>query len=303
MLENGPKFRNPKEELFAYWNQYPVVIASQSEYRKSQLGLKGFKEVEQSIPVPESVEDTRAQELNLSQGIPSHYASKGHDVVRHIAGAKVQYVINNQTIRSDAIVLAFDTAPLLWYYDATEEKFVFEHMEKPKTIEDGKRMIARTIAVTASGCQVREKRIIEMQSQFAALPKDIRDETIANLAATLDIGTIEIVSAAAGSFPNNRSRILGFSEEVSLFSQAIYAMRNDNYALDILSDKVIALMGDRVTKISGGIDYSDSEIRDLLQISELKINILEGTTTGTDHYEGLSEIALTILLANARANI
>lgn len=301
MIESGPKFHSPTEELFAYWNKHPVVLASQSDYRKSQLESLGFSDVVKSIPVPETVEADYAEELNTVQGIASYYADDGRDVVRHIAGAKVHYILEHQTVDKAAIVLAFDTAPLLWRYDASEEKMVFEHLEKPKNPEDGQKLIAHVIAVTAEGCRLRAQRLSEMEAQFAALPAEQRDETIANLSAVLDMGTIEIASAAAGSFPNNRARVLGFSEEVSLFSQAIYDMRNDAYALEILSDKVIAIMGDRVSNISGGIDYTDSNIQDLLQISELKISILKDTLTGQDHYQGLSRAAFVQLLAHARA--
>ena len=78
-------------------------------------------------------------------------------------------------------------------------------------------------------------------------------------------------------------------------------MKNDDYALEILGDKVAELIGDRITKISGGIDYTDMAIRDLLKLSELKIEILENTITGTEHYLGLSQPSFLMLLASARS--
>jgi Maf-like protein len=302
MNEGGPKFHTPTEEILAYWNKYPVVLASQSDFRKSQLESLGFSDVSKSERIPVAIEADRSKELDASQGIPSYYADDGRDIVRHIAGAKVQYILDHQTINSEAIVLGFDTAPLIWHYDAEEDDFDFEHLEKPNTTEEGRRLIQWVIAITAKGCHVREERIKRLQTQFASLPEDMAQSTIKNLTATLDIGTISVESAAAGSFPNNRSQVLGFSEEISLFSQTINEMRNDSYALEILGDKVAEIIGDRVTQISGGIDYTDSAIRDLLKLSELKIEILENTITGTDHYLGFSQTAFILLLAHARAD-
>ena len=301
MYEGEQKFHTSAEELVAYWNKYPIVLASQSDFRKAQLESLGFNEVLKSEPTPETIETSYAEELNKSQGISSYYAEDGRDIVRHIAGAKVTYILEHQTIDGEAVVLTFDTAPLIWHYSAGEDTVSFEHLEKPKTIEDGKRLISRVIKMTAEGCKVREERIKKIQNQFASLPDDIKHSTITNLTAVLDIGTISIVSGAAGSFPNNREKVLGFSDEVSLFSQTIHEMRNDDYALDILSDKVAELMGDRINQISGGIDYTDMAIRDLLKISELKIEILENTITGSEHYLGLSQPSFLMLLASARS--
>lgn len=301
MYEGGPKFHTPTEELLAYWNKHPIVLASQSDFRKAQLESLGFNEVLKSEPTPETIETNYAEELNKSQGISSYYAEDGRDIVRHIAGAKVTYILDHQTIDPQAIILAFDTAPLIWLHNLEDDDFSFEHLEKPNTVEEGKQLINRVIKMTAEGCKVREERITKLQNQFASLPSDIQHSTITNLTAVLDIGTISIVSGAAGSFPNNREQVLGFSDEVSLFSQTINEMRNDDYALDILSDKVAELMGERITKISGGIDYTDMAIRDLLKISELKIEILENTITGTGHYLGLSQPSFLMLLASARS--
>lgn len=302
MHEGGPKFHTPTEEILAYWNKYPVVLASQSDFRKSQLESLGFSDVSKSERIPVAVEADRSKELDASQGIPSYYADDGRDIVRHIAGAKVQHILDHQTINPESIVIGFDTAPLIWHYDTEEDDFDFEHLEKPTTIEEGRRLIQWVISITAKGCRVREERIKRLQTQFASLPEDMVQSTIKNLTATLDIGTISVESAAAGSFPNNRSKVLGFSEEISLFSQTINEMKNDSYALEILGDKVAEIMGDRVTQISGGIDYTDLAIRDLLKLSELKIEILENTITGTDHYLGFSQTAFILLLAHARAD-
>ena len=301
MYEGGPKFHTKAEELLAYWNKYPIILASQSDFRKTQLESLGFLNTAKSEPIPETVETSIAYDLNQSQGIPSYYANNGHDVVRHIAGAKVHYVLDHQTVDPEAIVLAFDTAPLIWQTNAQEDGYSFEHLEKPKTSAEGKNLIKRVIRITADGCKLREKRIADMQLEFASLPADIRDSTIKELTAVLDIGTISIVSAAAGSFPNNRLKVLGFSDKISLFSQAINVMKHDDYALDILSDKVVELMRGNSNQMSGGIDYTDIAIRDLLKISELKIDVMEDTITGTEHYLGLSYQSLLILLAHAKS--
>ncbi len=300
MPESGPKFHTPVEELLAFWHQHPVVLASQSDFRKSQLESLGFADVSKSGLIPERLETDYAAELNEIQGIASYYADDGHDIVRHIAGAKVQYVLDHEPVDPNAIVLAFDTAPLIWRHDTATDDYAFEHLEKPKNTEDGQRLIHRIITTTALGCRIREEKIARLQQQFATVPAELRDETIANLTAVLDIGTISVVSAAAGSFPQARGRVLGFAEDVSLFSEAIYSMRHDDYALEILGNKVCEIMGNRVTQISGGIDFSDGAIQDLLKLSELKVNILQGSITGTDHYLGLSKMAFVMLLAHAR---
>lgn len=105
MNESGPKFRNREEEILAYWNKYPVVLASQSDYRKSQIESLGFANITKSIAIPDEIETSQASNLNQAQGIPSYYANDGRDVVRHIAGAKVQYILDHQDIESSAIVL------------------------------------------------------------------------------------------------------------------------------------------------------------------------------------------------------
>jgi len=301
MFEADPHIRTKEQELIAFWCNHPVVLASQSDFRKQQLEALGFTNVTASMPIPESVETTRAEDLNASQGIPSHYATDGRDVVRHIAGSKVHHVLKHQKVDSEAIILAFDTAPLIWKFDEEKDDYVFEHLEKPKEVAEGRALITHIITVTAAGCLLRQKRIAEYQKEFAQLPPDIRDTTITNLTAVLDIGTISIASAVAGSFPTNRNRVLGFADDIPLFSHTINEMANDPQALEQLADKITELMGDRVTQISGGIDYTDNYIRDLLHIEELKLNFQEGTTVGSNHYLGLSLPNLLVLLATARA--
>lgn len=300
MHEASPNIRTKEQELISFWSKYPVVLASQSDFRKHQLIELGFSQVTASASIPESIETTQAKDLNESQGIPSYYADDGRDVVRHIAGSKVRYVLDHQQVGPEAIILAFDTAPLIWCFDKEKDEYTFEHLEKPKGLEEGRILIQHIITKTAVGCLLRQKRIAEYQKQFADLPSDVKETTITNLTAVLDIGTISIVSAASGSFPSNRNQVLGFSDEVSLFSHTIDEMANDPQALEVLGDKIAALMSERVTQISGGIDYTDNFIRDLLNIEELKLNIQEGTTVGINHYLGLSLTSLLILLAYAR---
>lgn len=177
-------------------------------------------------------------------------------------------------------------------------------MEKPRTKEEGQKLISKIINETANGCRHRAQKIALWQKQFASLPEDVRNETIATLTAGLKVGTITISNAAAGSFPYNRSEIIGLCEDISIFSEAINSMKDDVHALEVLSDKIVTCMGDRICTISGGIDYSDPYIQDLLQLSEVGTSALEleKEPVGIDHYRGISKTALIKLIAQAKTN-
>jgi hypothetical protein len=300
MNEDIPQFRSYQEEVLARWTNKPIIIASQSELKKQQLSDFGFEDIATSIAIPESVEQNLAHELNEIGGIKSYLAEQGEDIARHIAGAKVRYVIEHSPVPEDATVLGFDTAPVLWSRTDEFGDDTPEHLEKPLTVEAGRKMIHDIINKTAQGCIIRRKRIASYSTQYLS-PEDAQ-MVITNFSAVLRPGTISIISAVAGSFPHNRQQIIGVANEASLYSTAIDEVCDDPYGIEVLADKVADLMGERIVKISGAIDYSDNYIADLLKLKELKIEIMEDTVVGLNHYQGFSQQSLVLLLAHAEAS-
>lgn len=297
-MESSPKHSSHENALLERWKRVPIIVVSQSKFRISQLEKIGFTNISTSASIPADVEVETAITLNNTGGIKSYYSSDGHDVTRYVAGAKVQYILDNEDVPHDAVILGFDTAPVVWKYDLETEEDSFLHLEKPQSSEELCEMILSTVMATAVGCSERKKRLEEF-APIASLQDNVEDQEMVmnNYQAFIKPGSISIVSSVAGSFPQNRT-VRGFSDEVQLFSRAIDAMRHDQQALELLSEKIFEIMRESGMSISGGIDFSDVYIQDLLKLEELKPEFQEGTTVGLDLYLGFPKKAFITLLAS-----
>jgi len=297
-MESSPEHSSYENALLERWKHVPIIVASQSKFRISQLEKIGFTDITTRASIPEDVEVETALALNNTGGIKSYYSSDGHDVTRYVAGAKVQYILNNENVPHDAVILGFDTAPVVWKSDLETEEDSFLHLEKPQSLEELREMILSTVMTTAVGCIERKKCLREFAT-IASFQDNEEDQKMVmkNYQAFIKPGSISIVSSVAGSFPQNRT-VRGFSDEVQLFSNAIDDMCLDHQALELLSEKIFEIMSERGMSISGGIDFSDVYIQDLLKLEELKPEFQEGTTVDLDLYLGFPKKAFVTLLAS-----
>jgi hypothetical protein len=155
----------------------------------------------------------------------------------------------------------------------------------------------------SEGCIEHKKKI----EKFKKIQEQIggTDEDIATALAGHELGTrrgkIYINTGVALTTPNEHDTIHRFTEEVQLYSEAIAATAGNEQALEHLVDQVVEHMGDSITEVSGGIDYADSYIRDVLQIREITFKDI---ASEENIYKGFPAQALTATLRmRARRNL
>lgn len=301
-LENTPNHTPHIEEVLSKWKKTPIILASGSIHRKQQLEMLGFSDVTNSEYIPDEVEIRTASALNVQGGIPSFLNQTGSDIARHIAGAKVEYVLNQGNILPEAVVIGFDIAPVIWTTNMDTGKLSFEHLEKPVDHEASQLLIEKVIHTTAEGCVLREQKIKDFLSTIGT-NHTIEDKTmmVKNYSATVRTGTITIISATAGSFPGNDRQIVAVADTIHLFSHTIDSHKLNKDALTQIARAVFTEMGNTALTISGGIDYTNEKIKDILQLEEIHF-FEDDSDTDISSYQSFSERSLTQLLLLAELN-
>jgi len=284
------------ERQIKEWKQSPTILASGSKFRLDQLEDYGFDDVTPAADISESVEIEAADRMEQDGAPKTHFDGDGRNFSEHIAVAKVQHVIEAQAPDPDTVIIGFDTTAVL-YDQPTDELCmgVPVSAEKYDTAEIARAGILQQFTILSEGCIEHTKKM----EQYAQIQEQIggTDEDIATALAGHELGTrrgkIYINTGVAVTTPNTHDTINRFTEEIQLYSEAIAATTGNKQALEHLVDQVLEHMGDSVTEISGGIDYADSYIRDILQIREITFS---DDATEEHVYKGFPTQALTATL-------
>ena len=255
------------------WKRGHTILASSSEFRKERLKEFGFTDVETTTNIPETIEIELAHDMELQSGAPkTHRDSDGRHFSEHIAAAKVRHTLDTENIDSDALVVGFDTTAVV-YSDTAEGQMVGIPVsaEKYETILETKKAILERFLTLYDGIKVQQKRLagfLEIQKLIGSSDEDIKT-TMEEHSAGIRFGNIYINTGVAIAFPDEHNSIHRFSEEVRLFSHAIAETEGNSQALEKLIALIIESQGeDKTLSISGGIDYADSYVRDILKIEE-----------------------------------
>jgi len=292
------------ERQIKEWKQSPTILASGSKFRLEQLEDYGFDDVTPAADISESVEIKAADKMKSGGALKTHFDGDGRNFSEHIAAAKVQHVIEAQAPNPDTVIIGFDTTAVL-YDQPTDEQYmgVPVSAEKYETVEAARAGILRQFLILSEGCIEHKKKIEKLKKTQEQIGGT--DEDIATALAGHELGTrrgkIYINTGVALTTPNTHDTINRFTEEIQLYSEAIAATAGNEQALEHLVDQVLEHMGDSITEISGGINYADSYIRDILQIREITFKDI---ASEENIYKGFPAQALTATLRmRARRNL
>lgn len=291
--------KSPAEQLVKQWEQGPTILASTSTFRAQKLAEMGFTDISLATDIPENIETELAQTLNQdSESIRTHYDSDGQNHSEHIAAAKVNEVLKHEEIDPAAIVIAADTTAVI-YDKATETQFmgVPKSAEKYEHIETAKADMVRRFKILAEGMQELSEKIAQfkrIQESLGGTAAEIED-ALAYHTVGIRRGAIYINTGVAIAFPQAHDQIHRFTEEVKLYASAIAETDGNEQALEKLAELIIATQGpEKTLSISGGIDYADSYVRDILDLHEATF---PGQPTADESlYRGFAPRAITTLL-------
>jgi len=282
------------------WKKSPVVVASGSTLRKNRLEEFGFQNVTAADSIPDALETHVASILSEHDGAPgTHWDKDGARMSEFIAAAKVDYVLKHQPVEPEAMVVGFDTTAVI-YDSASLEKImgVPRSNEKFSTWEEAQVGITEQFMSVAAGCRHLQQKRAEFEqslSQHDWSEEDI-EMTLNGYTMGLRQGYIHINTGVAAAFAHEHTDtdpIQRWTQEIKLFSRSLYAARENPQAVEKLVELVMETLGEKVLQISGGVDYADSHVRDILQLTEKS---LADATAQEEVYKGFSEAALTVLL-------
>lgn len=277
-----------------------MVLASGSTLRMARLREFGFQNVTAADLIPDALEAHAASILSEHDGAPeTHWDKDGARMSEFIAAAKVDYVLKHQPIEPETIVFGFDTTAVI-YGSASPEKIMGtpRSHEKFSTWKEARVGITEQFMRVAAGCRHLQQKRAEFKqslSQHDWSEEDI-EMTLDGYATGLRQGYIHINTGVAAAFANEHrdtDPIHRWTHEIKLFSQSLYTARENPHAVEKLVELVMETLGDKVLQISGGVDYADSHVRDILQLTEK--SLADGQAQ-EEVYKGFSEEALTILL-------
>ena len=280
------------------WKRGPVILASGSTFRLDRLQDEGFIDVTPAESIPEIVETDRAAAMAALDGAPqTHHDSDGRNFSEHIAAEKVQYVLDTVETAPNALVVGFDTTSVM-YDQPTDEHLmgIPTSAEKYTSLEDARLGMLQQFKLVAAGITERQIQLAhfrEIQERIGGSVQDI-DDTVNAHAVGMRRGTIFVITGVAVVFPHEPDSICRFSEEIRLYSIAIAESEENEPALEKLVDLIIETQGEQKTlSISGGIDYADSYVRDILKVQE---ESLFETTSDERLYRGFAPKALETIL-------
>lgn len=275
--------QKPEPEFLRDWLAGPVVLASSSEVRRNQLESLGFKKEKISLaPVPDNAE-REALEDYQKKFTGNHFAPFRTDDTKMIAAAKVNYVLSHGDVPADALVVAADTVPH-YFKDGGPDGYLAEVMHKPKDREDAKRQIKEAFS------EIIKQYLVFREAHEGVRKAGAHKPNIDSLAERLKLGwkdiQIEVSTGIAVCLPKEID-IEMFNEEVAVLPERLYKLVEDclvgvdrhfsepeikttlvevDLELDKLIDRLLEISGDRVTHVSGGIPWSDSAVREFMQV-------------------------------------
>lgn len=295
------KFTNPDNkdsiaQQVEAWKTGPTILASSSSFRQDRLIEAGFTDVNLADPIPDWVEANAAALLKEQGLAPTAYDSDGKNFGEIMASAKILYVLENQVVPGDALITAFDTVPVI--YDTLTETQPMGSpttQEKFPSFESARVGILEQLKTLANGTIELKNKLAEIEAFGIAENWSTEDIEVSKMSRLigLRLGKIYILTSVAVCVPERRDLIGTHTQEVQLVSDTLFEVGENDDALEKLADLLIETQGDKTLKISGGINYADNHVRDILKLKEVT---LTPDTASEDIYHGFSLDALTIAL-------
>ncbi len=284
------------EEKVARLKERPIVLASTSKYRAEGLRQIGFKNVYTFGDIPDNLETNLQNELG-TENFDSWDDPRQAGMPERIAEAKVREALTllKPEETSVATVCAFDTmpsfarskfdpsVPLDHKVHTAGKIFAWEHLVKPKSIEEAKekmkevfKTLRRDYAI-AQGAPTREDvvnqyvDVMAYRSEKEGWNNESERIKIENQARRFHFYSMLLVNTGfAVKFPDSDTIHSG-SSRVYLELGAVLESKDDA-ELDVLIDQIVEVMETKdigVLKIGGGINYVNPEVRALLKIREV----------------------------------
>jgi len=284
-----------EDEVVARLEQFkhtPVYFASGSERKAHILRNSGIFSEVFLVSAPGAVDrEPFDHQRFLDTYEDDFFAHFKTEAPSAVAKGKLESIIEAGQVSDDVFLLAADTMPQ--FFPDTDEPgndlnkpMEAISMERPKTIEEAKRQMLYVFKSI-----IRDYVDFRNLLHFQAEDMIRRDQPEDKIKRTLDImwcgrlsSCVKVNTGIAIRFPQAKN-ISTFSEEINIYPQALYdiveqeldgdygALSEDNDVRieapiqkteDLVAkkiDELIALQGEKVLQVSGGIDYSDPKVR------------------------------------------
>lgn len=268
--------------LVESWHNRQVFLASNSSYRKKAIENLGFKNI-QALSVPDDVENKKTEDINTNESKHGGFFDPYKiEIPLRIAREKVDYILKHNNVPSAAMVVALDTLPMFFPYNDIETKkepmstmWSAKHLSKPKDENSARSAMKEMFENILLGY----KRSKELLSHLSA-EMDEKQQKIVSSALGMGYLPVLVVinTGIAVRFPNS-TEISTTSSHQNIRLNRVCAIENGSPdTIDSIIDEVIAAMeksSSPLTSVSGGIDYSNPEIRKILQVEEIGFNNLD----------------------------
>lgn len=298
-MEQSPHAERPETPLIEHWKRGPTLLASGSTFRAEQLEANGFREVIPFPDIPDHFETDTTTTLNeVGSLAPTYWDKAGAEFTRAVATAKVQYA-RAYTGHTGAVI-AFDTAPV--FMNAKNGQYhIPDKYASAEALQAG---IVSQLTQLAAGMRALQATTDAERARLtaAAVPAAMQESVIATLRYSHPASIVSVQTAAALAVPELPNEVFAQADTARLHLQAVHAARDSEHALARLAEKIIETMGDRAYRITGGIDYADSYIRDLLNIHEIQ-PFETDRVTPESHYFGFNPYQIDTLLAEAALHV
>lgn len=263
-------------EVVNGWFETPVTLASSSSYRADVLKSIGFQQVD-SFPMPDEIETQVMLQLGgetLTEEISFDEPHDTPQLVCGVAKAKVEYVLEHGHASDNEIICAADSMPrftrLRFNKDGECVGASAEHLKKPSSEEEVHKNLVSMFDSIIEVARYMKKGLGEQldvltkQEQFE---KGIQLTGVVAKAMYIELGTGMAVR-------------LPHSSTIDTLYSAIYLLPailldivegRESMTTQDLADAVIFKMkqsGKPMTKIAGGIDWSDAGVRMVLDAND-----------------------------------
>lgn len=277
--------------LVESWHNGQVFLASNSSYRKKAIENLGFKNI-QALSVPDEVENKKAEDIKNNEskhgGFFDPYKT---EIPLRIAHGKVDYILKHNNIPADAMVVALDTLPMFFPYndlsknDLTTTMWSAKHLSKPKD-ENAARSTMKEMFENILLGYKRSKEILGHLSE----EMNEEQQKIINSAHSMGYLPVLVIinTGIAVRFPNSTEISTTSSHQNIRLNRVCAVEDGSSDTIDSIINEVIAAMEKSslpLTAVSGGIDYSNPEIRKILQVEEINFD-KETKPSGEDLYKG-----------------
>ncbi|MFA5841323.1 MAG: Maf family protein [Candidatus Paceibacterota bacterium] len=267
--------------LVQSWHNGQVFLASNSSYRKKEIENLGFKNI-QALSVPDDVENKKTEDIKNNEskhgGFFDPYKT---EIPLRIAHEKVDNILKHNNVPPDAMVVALDTLPMFFPYNdlsknsLTTTMWSAKHLSKPKDETTARLAIKEMFENILLGYK-RSKELLGHLSE----EMDEKQQKI--VSSTLSMGYLPVLvvinTGIAIRFPNSTEISTTSSHQNIRLNRVCAIEDGSSDTIDSIINEVIIAMEKSslpLTSVSGGIDYSNPEVRKILQVEEIGFNNLD----------------------------